>query len=76
MSTAFDKLKKEAHALSPKEKAALARILIEELDVEVDMDAEQLWIEEAQGRYDAFVAGDLPARSGDDVMTRARSRLK
>ena len=76
MSTTFEKLKKETHALSPQEKAALARILIEELDATVDADAEQLWIEEAQRRYDTFIAGELPALSGDDVMNRARNRLK
>jgi putative addiction module component (TIGR02574 family) len=76
MSMTFEKLEKAARALSPKEKAALARVLIEELDASADVDAEQLWIEEAQRRHDAFVAGNLPARSGDEVMNRVRSRLK
>jgi hypothetical protein len=48
---------------------------IEELDESVDADMEQLWIEEAQRRYDAYVNGELEALPGDDVMDRARSRV-
>jgi len=76
MSTNFEDLEKQARALSPKEKAALARILIEDLDASTDGDAEGLWLEEAQRRYDAYRAGELPAHPGDDVMNRARDRLK
>ncbi|MGH8532456.1 MAG: addiction module protein [Gammaproteobacteria bacterium] len=76
MGTTFEELKKQARALSPKEKAALARILIDELDSSVDADAEELWIEEAQRRYDAFTRGELQALPGDEVMRRVRSRLK
>jgi hypothetical protein len=36
---------------------------------------EQLWIEEAQRRYDAYLKGDLKSHAGDDVMARARARL-
>lgn len=42
----------------------------------VDADAEQLWVDEAQRRYDAYQKGELEARLGDDVMARARNRLK
>ena len=41
----------------------------------VDAEAEQLWIEEAQRRYDACLKGELEALEGDDVMRRARSRV-
>lgn len=76
MATRFEELEKQAPALSPKEKAALARILIEGLDTLVDTDAERLWIEEAQRRYDAFVARELEAGPGEEVMKRARRRLE
>jgi putative addiction module component (TIGR02574 family) len=76
MSTSFQELEKQVRALSPKEKAALARILIEDLDASADPDAEHLWIEEAQRRYDAYRAGGLPALPGDEVMSRVRNRLK
>jgi hypothetical protein len=42
----------------------------------VDADAEQLWIDEAKRRYDAYQKGELEPRPGDEVMARARNRLK
>jgi hypothetical protein len=76
MSSTFKELEKQARALIPEEKAALARTLIAELDASADPDAERLWVKEAQSRYDAFVAGKLEARPGEEVMKRARKRLK
>lgn len=51
------------------------RDMIEELDTTIDVNAEQLWIAEAQRRYDAYLKGELEALPGDDVMNRARNRL-
>lgn len=76
MSMAFEELKKHARGLTVEEKAALARILIEELDTVIDPNAEQLWLEEAQRRYEAFLRGELEARPGDEVMQRARDRVR
>lgn len=76
MSAQFDDIEKQARALPMREKAALARVLIEDLDMSADEDVERLWIEEAQRRYDAYLKGDLEARSGEEVMKRARERLK
>ena len=75
MGMAFEELEKQARSLSVEEKATLARILIEELDTGVDPNAEQLWLEEAQRRYDAFVRGEIEPLAGDDVMQRTRDRL-
>jgi putative addiction module component len=76
MSALFDELEKQARTLTSREKATLARILIEELDPSFDSEVEQLWIAEAQRRYEAFRNGELETLPGDDVMSRARSRLK
>jgi len=76
MSTLFDELEKQARLLTPQEKATLARILIEELDPSADNQVEQLWIAEAQRRYDSYLQGELKSLPGDEVMSRARSRLK
>jgi len=76
MSSHFHDLAMQARALPVKEKAALARLLIEELDVTVDADAEQLWVDEAQRRFNAYQKGELEPRPGDEVMARARNRLK
>lgn len=76
MSIAFDELEKQARSLSLKEKATLARLLIEDLDMSVDADAEQLRIDEAKRCHDAFLKGELEALPGDEVMERARKRLQ
>jgi putative addiction module component (TIGR02574 family) len=76
MSTLLDDLERQARALTPQEKATLARILIAELDPALDVEIEQLWIAEAQRRYRAFLNGELKALPGDEVMAKARSRLQ
>jgi len=76
MSTLFDELERRVRTLTPKEKATLAHILIEDLDATGDAGFEQVWIDEAQRRYDAFLKGELEALPGDAVMARARNRLK
>ncbi len=76
MTSTLEELEKQARALKPSEKAALAHILIEQLDASSDVDAGRLWVELAQQRYDAFVAGELPAVPGDEAMRRARASLK
>ncbi len=75
MSTHFEDIERQARSLPLKEKAALARVLIEDLDTSVDEDVEQLWIEEAQRRYAAYLKGELEALPGDAVMAEARSRV-
>jgi len=77
MSALFNELEKQARRLTPQEKAALARMLIEELDPAADSQVEQLWwLAEAQRRYEAYLHGELASFPGDEVMSRARTRLK
>ena len=76
MSIHFEDIERQAKQLSLKQKAALVRTLIEELDSSVDRDVEQIWIEEVQRRYDAYLRGELEALPGEEVMERARARLK
>ena len=76
MSALFEELKKQTRLLTAREKAMLARILIEELDASTDTNVEQLWVAESQRRYQAYLRGEIDAYPGDEVMTRARNRLK
>lgn len=76
MSALLDELEKQVRLLTPKEKATLARLLIDELDPSVDSEVEQLWIAESQRRYQAYLRGEIESHPGDEVMSRARSRLK
>jgi len=76
MSALFDELEKQTRLLTPQEKATLARILIEGLDPSVDSQVEEMWIAESQRRYQAYLQGEIESLPGDEVMTRARNRLK
>ena len=76
MSALLDELEQQSRLLTPQEKAALARILIEGLDPSTDSGVEQLWIAESQRRYQAYRRGEIEAHPGDEVMIRARNRLK
>ncbi|HEY5573561.1 MAG TPA: addiction module protein [Anaerolineales bacterium] len=76
MSINFKELEKEARALNSREKAALARTLIEDLDANLDLDAEKLWTAEAERRFRAYKSGELEAVPGEEAMHRARQRLK
>lgn len=74
MSSQFDDLEKRARALSRGEKAALARVLIEDLDPVKEPGVDESWLEEARRRYDAYLRGELQCVPGDEAMARARSR--
>ena len=76
MSVLLDELEKQSRLLTAQEKATLARILIQGLDPSQDREVEQVWIAEAQRRYQAYLRGEIEAHDGDEVMTRARNRLK
>ena len=62
--------------LSPKQKAELARTLIDSLDKHLDDDVEQLWLDEAARRYEAYRCGEIPSRSAVEVFARTRARLR
>ena len=76
MSALLDELEKQSRLLTAKEKATLARILIEGLDPTTDRDVEEMWISESRRRYEAYLKGEIAAHPGDEVMARARNRLK
>lgn len=76
MSTRLEAVQQQIKMLASHEKAALARLLIEDLDQTVDGDVEQLWMDEAQRRYAAYLKGEIEAVPGDEAMARARARLK
>jgi hypothetical protein len=76
MSSQYDEIQRQIIRLQPKEKAALAHQLIEELDESIDADAERLWLEEATRRHEAYQRGAISCRDGDEVMKSVRERLK
>ena len=75
MDILFDEVQRQARLLPLREKALLARILVEELDPETDDDVEQLWLAESRRRLEAYRSGKVEALPGDEVMTRLFARL-
>jgi putative addiction module component (TIGR02574 family) len=66
----------KALKLSPKERARLAQRLISSLDRERDVDAEQLWLREAERRLAQIKSGEILAIPADKVIKKARSSLR
>jgi hypothetical protein len=72
MSPLFDSVQKQAQPLTVEEKAALAHLLIEDLDSGSEREVEQLWIAESRRRYEAYLRGELPSIRGDEAMAKPK----
>ena len=51
-------------------------MLIDSLDEDLDEDVEQLWLDEATRRYEAYRRGEMSSRSAAEVFARVRARLR
>ena len=76
MARTLAEIEQEILQLDPKEKAALARNIIDDLDAVADENVDHLWLEEAQRRYQAYVAGETKAKPAREVFDKARQRLR
>ena len=76
MALDTSELREEFDKLSPKQKAELARTLIDSLDEGLDGDVEQIWLDEAARRYEAYRCGERSSRPAAEVFARARARLR
>lgn len=66
----------EALMLPEKDRAELARVLLLSLGGAEEQDAEAVWAEEAQRRYEELKVGAVEAIPSERVFEEARSRLK
>jgi Putative addiction module component len=57
-------------------RARLARILLLSLGEPAEDDAEQIWVEEAERRYQEIQRGEVAVQDSDDVFQEARARLR
>lgn len=71
-----EKLKGEALQLNPEARAYLARELLASLDNMSEAEIESLWLDEALHRDDDLDKGIAKAYPAQEVIDRARSRLK
>ncbi len=76
MSAKLKEIREQVMALPADERAELAVDLIQSLDTGHDEIAEELWVREAEQRYQTFKDGKLGAQEGADVFARARKKLK
>ena len=76
MDTTLENVEKEAFSLTAADRARLAMDLIKSLDNQDDTDAEELWLQEAERRYQEYRKGNLPARPAEDVFRDAYAKLR
>ena len=76
MSPDLKECESQALNLQAKERAVLAEHLIDSLDSLNDAENEQLWLEEADKRYQEYKRGNIPARLAEDVLYDARSAIR
>lgn len=65
----------EAMTLPVAQRALLAQHLLESLDDVGEQENETLWLEEAGRRYEAYMAGAMPARDAFEAIAEMRARL-
>ena len=69
-------LESQVLKLSRKERACLTQRLISSLDQEVDADAEQLWLAEAERRLADLKSGKVAAIPAERVLKKVRAALR
>ena len=72
MSPELKECEAQALMLQPQDRAALAEHLIASLDSLDDSENEQIWLEEADRRYQEYKKGNISARSAKAVLHDAR----
>ena len=75
MSKALDEVIKDAMELLPRQRLALAGVLLESAEGAVDPEAEAAWDSEIHDRIRAIDEGRVVGVAYDDVMRAAESRL-
>lgn len=76
MARNLREIEQEIMQLSAKDRASLMENLIGSFDVEVEGDVEELWLREAEQRYEAYRQGQLKSRPASQVFKEAASKLK
>lgn len=76
MARKIEELENEVLQLDLRDRAALAKILLESLEVLPQAEIEQLWAAEAETRYEDLLAGRTTSVDGDQVFAEVRSRKR
>ena len=76
MARNLTEIEREVMELPPRERALLVEHLLATLDKDEDTNAEELWLQEAERRYDNYRAGKIGAKSANQVFIDAKKRVK
>ncbi|MBS3917723.1 MAG: addiction module protein [Deltaproteobacteria bacterium] len=76
MLSKIKEIEEEALQLNSRERALLIEHLINSLDDEEDPEAERLWIEEADRRYQEYRMGKTKGKSAELVFKEAHSKIR
>lgn len=76
MSRRIEEIEREVLSLDVSARAELARTLVDSLEDLSEEEWDRLWGEEAERRYDEFLAGRVTAYPAEEVFARARARKK
>ena len=74
MARKIEELQRELLGLDLRDRAALAKVLLDSLEELPQPELDRLWAGEAEARYADLLAGRTTATDGDEVFARARSR--
>lgn len=69
----YKELRHEALKLPSDEKVELAHALFRSLDEAESREIKKLWLEEAERRYQEYLAGKVEAIPGEEVIRRIRA---
>jgi len=72
----LEKMRMDALKLSARERAFLAKCLIDSLDQTEEQEIEQMWLDEAERRLAAYGKGTIPARSASEVFADAYEKIR
>ncbi len=75
MADSFEDILNQALALPREQRILLAERLLVTLRTENGRDIDAAWVEEAERRYAAYVAGEVEGIPADEVMAQARREL-
>ena len=76
MNRRIEEIEREVLGLDVTTRAELARTLADSLDNLSEDEWDRLWGEEAERRYDEFLAGRAKAYPAEEVFARIRARQK
>ena len=76
MARALSEIVSEAIQLPRQERALLVERLLTTLDLGEDVDAEELWLQEAERRYQEYRAGRIASKPAAQVLEDAKKRLQ